>query len=85
MNLEDVEACWSAVQDDVWHEDNVLKGVLSDEAVQDTFATYGGSLYRVYITIIRLLIDTQCSNSIHSHFISTYIILYQLRMSICPQ
>ncbi|THU76140.1 hypothetical protein K435DRAFT_621463, partial [Dendrothele bispora CBS 962.96] len=46
LRTEDVEACWEAVKEDVWHGDEVLKGVEHDEALQHTFQRHGGELYR---------------------------------------
>ncbi|THU75425.1 hypothetical protein K435DRAFT_707156, partial [Dendrothele bispora CBS 962.96] len=46
LEMNDVEACWNAVKDDVWHGDEMLRGVQNDEALQQTFRKHGGGLYR---------------------------------------
>jgi hypothetical protein len=48
MTASDVEACWSAVSQDVWSPDAWLQSVQGDRALQGTFKAHGGQLYREY-------------------------------------
>ncbi|THU86633.1 hypothetical protein K435DRAFT_804952 [Dendrothele bispora CBS 962.96] len=45
MELEDADACWSAVKDVVWAEDKILGGVKNEAALHNTFSAFGGMVY----------------------------------------
>ena len=55
MELEDADACWSAVKDVVWAEDTILGGVKNKGALHNTFSTFGGTIYGMYTKLLLLL------------------------------
>ncbi len=52
MDDNDVEACWAAVKDVVWQEDEHLSGIKDSVALETTFHQNGSILFRMCVLLL---------------------------------